>query len=120
MPISWEKGSKGTVKNVVSEPKELRTFKGREYVLEETIFADVAIIKAWKGDKIGNLVFRGNARNFNQDMAMGAKLVIAEVEEIVEVGELHPDNVHVPSAFVDRVYKPEVPYKKVIEKPRWN
>lgn len=120
MPISFKKGSGGKEKEIISEPKELRTYNGRDYVLEESITGDVALIKAWKADKLGNLVFRKNARNFNSDMGTAAKLVVAEVEEIVEVGEIDPDHVHLPSVFVHRVYKPEVVPEKHIERPRWN
>ncbi|WP_423801936.1 CoA transferase subunit A [Neobacillus sp. SAB-20_R2A] len=87
--------------------KETRTFKGREYVLEQTIFADVAIIKAYKADKAGNLIYRKSARNFNPIMAMAADLTIVEVGEIVEIGELDPESIVTPFAFVDIVVQRE-------------
>ncbi|KRX06369.1 hypothetical protein PPERSA_04982 [Pseudocohnilembus persalinus] len=118
MPITFKPGSNGKVKGQLSKPKELRQFNGRDYILEESIFGDVALIKAWKADTLGNLVYRGNARNFNADMVTAAKLVIVEVEEIVEVGELDPNEIHTPAVYVDRIYKPE-PYEKVIERPRY-
>ena len=73
--------------------------------MEESIYGDVALVKAWKADKNGNLYYRYAARNFNQDMATAASLVIAEVEELVEVGEIPPDQVHTPSIYVDRIIK---------------
>lgn len=88
---------------IVSEPKETRNFNGRWFVLEETIRSDYAIVKAYKADRSGNLVFRGTARNFNPPVATAGKIVIAEVENLVENGELHPDEVHIPGVYVDRV-----------------
>ena len=81
---------------IESEPRETREYNGKNYVLEEGIFADYSIIKAWKGDKNGNLVFRATARNFNPDCARAGKICIAEVEELVEPGELEPDSIHLP------------------------
>jgi 3-oxoacid CoA-transferase subunit A len=100
---------------VVAEGKETRDFDGRPYVLEHALKADFAFVKAWKGDKWGNLVYRKTARNFNPMMATAAKVTIAEVEELVEVGELDPDLVHTPSVFVKRIFKGEL-YEKRIEK----
>ena len=88
---------------VVSKKKESRVFKGKSYILEETIFGDVAFVKAWRADKRGNLQYRFSARNFNEDMATAAKIVIAEVEEIVENGEIDPNDVHTPGIFVDYI-----------------
>lgn len=88
---------------IISEPKETRNFNGRWYVLEETIRSEYSIVKAYKGDKSGNLVFRGTARNFNPPAAQAGKCVIAEVENLVENGELNPDEVHLPGVYVDRV-----------------
>eukprot|EP00796_Vickermania_ingenoplastis_P008429 gene8430-5908_t len=88
---------------IISEPKETRNFNGRWYVLEETIRTDYSIVKAWKADKSGNLVFRGTARNFNPPAAQAGNCVIAEVEEVVENGDLKPDEVHLPGVYVDRV-----------------
>ena len=87
----------------VAEGKEVKTFDGEDYILERGIFADLAIVKAWKADETGNLVFRKTARNFNPNMATAGKVTIAEVEEIVEAGALDPDNIHTPGVFVDRV-----------------
>ena len=87
----------------LAEDRETRSFKGKEYVLEESIRADVSIVKAWKGDERGNLVFRKTARNFNPMMATAGEICIAEVEEIVPVGSLDPDKIHTPGIFVDRI-----------------
>jgi len=100
---------------VVAEGKETREFDGRPYVLEHALKADFAFVKAWKGDKWGNLVYRKTARNFNPMMATAAKVAIAEVEELVEVGELDPDMVHTPSVFVKRIFQGEL-FEKRIEK----
>src|SRR5882724_9778481 len=103
------------VGTVVAEGKETRNFDGREYVLERAIKADFAFVKAWKGDKWGNLVYRKTARNFNPMMATAAKITIAEVEHLVEPGELDPDMVHTPSVYVKRIFKGEI-FEKRIEK----
>ena len=100
---------------VVAEGKETREFDGRQFVLEHALKADFAFVKAWKGDKWGNLVYRKTARNFNPMMATAAKVTIAEVEELVEVGELDPDMVHTPSIFVKRIFKGEL-FERRIEK----
>jgi 3-oxoacid CoA-transferase subunit A len=100
---------------VVAEGKETREFDGRTYVLEHALKADFAFVKAWKGDEWGNLVYRKTARNFNPMMATAAKVTIAEVEELVEVGELDPDMVHTPSVFVKRIFQGEL-FEKRIEK----
>ena len=99
----------------VAEGKETREFNGRSYVLERALKADFAFIKAWKGDKWGNLVFRKTARNFNPMMATAAKVTIAEVEHLVNVGEVPPDEVHVPSVYVKRILQ-GTNYEKRIEK----
>jgi 3-oxoacid CoA-transferase subunit A len=104
----------GTVKRY-SEKKELRTFEGRSYVLEPAIRGDFAIVKAWKGDRFGNLVYRHTAMNFNPMMATAATVTIAEVEELVEVGELDPDHIHTPGIFVQRIFKGEA-FEKRIER----
>ena len=98
----------------VAEGKEHKEFDGETYILERSIFADLAIIKGWKADKAGNLVFRKTARNFNQPMATAAKICVAEVEEIVEVGQLDPDCVHLPGIYVKRLIC-GAPYDKRIE-----
>ncbi|MCB0356061.1 MAG: CoA transferase subunit A [Bdellovibrionales bacterium] len=90
---------------LVSEGKEIRQFNGRDYVLEESIIGDFAFVKAWKADPFGNLIYRKTARNFNPLAATAGKITIAEVEEIVELGEIDPDNVHTPGVFVQRVFK---------------
>jgi 3-oxoacid CoA-transferase subunit A len=100
---------------VVAEGKETREFDGRPYVLEHALKADFAFVKALKGDEWGNLVYRKTARNFNPMMATAAKVTIAEVEELVEVGELDPDMVHTPSVFVKRIFQGEL-FEKRIEK----
>jgi 3-oxoacid CoA-transferase subunit A len=88
---------------VVSEGKEMREFDGKQYVMERALKADFALIKAWKADRWGNLVFRKTSRNFNPVMATAARVTIAEVEEIVEPGQLAPDGVHLPSVYVKRI-----------------
>src|SRR5882762_2968819 len=103
------------VGTVVAEGKETRDFDGRPYVMERAIKADFALIKAWKGDKWGNLVYRKTARNFNPMMATAAKVTIAEVEHLVEPGELDPDMIHTPSVYVKRIFKGET-FEKRIEK----
>ena len=102
-PIKFKKGTKEV--EIMSKERETRVFNNRKYVLEESVFGDLALIKAYKADKKGNLVFRETARNFNENMVTAAKLVAVEVEELVEVGELNPNEVHVPAVFVDRVFK---------------
>ena len=99
---------------VVAEGKETRQIGDRMYVLEKALHADVALIKAWKGDRLGNLVYRKTARNFNPVMATAAKLTIAEVEELVEPGELDPDHIVTPGIYVKRVVVGEA-YRKPIE-----
>ena len=103
------------VGTVVAENKETREFGGRLYVMEHALKADFAFVKAWKGDKWGNLVYRKTARNFNPMMATAAKITIAEVEHLVEPGELDPDGVHTPSVYVNRIFQGEV-YEKRIER----
>jgi 3-oxoacid CoA-transferase subunit A len=98
----------------VAEGKELKEFDGETYVLERGIRADVSIIKGWKADESGNLIFRKTARNFNQPAATCGKVCIAEVEEIVPVGSLDPDCIHLPSIFVNRLIL-GAPYEKKIE-----
>ena len=99
----------------IAEGKETRTIDGREYVLEEPLKADFAIVRAWKADRWGNLVFRKTARNFSPLMCMAAKTTIVEVENLVEVGQLDGDQIHVPSIFVQRIV-PGRNYQKWIEK----
>ncbi|RTQ90573.1 CoA transferase subunit A [Lysinibacillus telephonicus] len=99
----------------IAEGKETRTFDGKEYLLEKAIIGDFALVKAWKADKLGNLVYRKTARNFNPIAATAGKITIAEVEEIVEVGELDPDEIHTPSVYVQRVILVQN-YEKRIER----
>lgn len=103
------------VGTMLAEGKEVRQFDGRDYLLERGIRADFAIVNAWKGDRLGNLVYRKTARNFNPLCATAGKITIAEVENLVEVGELEPDLIHTPGIYVDRVVKGEF-YEKWIEK----
>ncbi|MFO0663343.1 MAG: CoA transferase subunit A [Polyangiaceae bacterium] len=98
-----------------SEKKEVRSFGGRNYVLEPAITGDFAIVKAWKGDKNGNLVYRHTAANFNPMMATAGKVTIAEVEELVEVGELEPNQIHTPGIYVQRIFR-GASYQKRIER----
>jgi 3-oxoacid CoA-transferase subunit A len=91
------------VGTLVAKDKEVREFDGRPYVMERALKADFALVKAWKADRWGNLVFRKTARNFNPMMATAAKVTIAEVEQIVEPGDIPPDSVHVPSVYVKRI-----------------
>ncbi len=97
----------------VAEGKETRDFDGRTYVLEHSIVADVSLVKAQKADKAGNLVFNKTARNFNPDCAMAGKITIAEVEEIVEIGALDPDEIHLPGIFVQRIVLNDSPEKRI-------
>jgi len=103
------------VGTMLAEGKEVRTFDGREYVMERGLTADFAIVNAWKGDRLGNLVYRKTARNFNPLCATAGKICIAEVEHLVEVGELEPDLIHTPGIYVDRIVQGEH-YEKWIEK----
>lgn len=92
---------------IVSDKKESRNFDGKDYIMERSIVGDFALIKAWKADEKGNLIFRKTARNFNPDCAVAGKICIAEVEEIVPLGELNPNEVHLPSVYVQRIVKGE-------------
>ena len=98
----------------VAEGKEIREFDGKKYLLENWLKADFSIIKAWKGDKAGNLIFKGTARNFNPMMASAGKICIAEVEELLEIGELDPNEIHVPGIYVQRIFEGKN-YEKRIE-----
>ncbi len=99
----------------VAAGKEVRAFNGKEYLMELALEADFAIVKAWKGDRYGNLVFRKTTRNFSSSMARAGRITIAEVEELVEPGELDPDAIHVPGIYVHRIFRGG-PYEKRIEK----
>ena len=98
----------------VGEGKEVREYNGKPHILETALTSDFAIVKAWKGDKTGNLIYKGTARNFNPPMAMAGKITIAEVEELVEPGELDPNQIHTPGIFVQRIFQGEK-YEKRIE-----
>ncbi len=100
---------------LIAEGKDVREFDGRKYILERGIVADFALVKAWKGDTMGNLVFRKTARNFNPMIATSGKITIAEVEHLVPAGEIDPDQVHTPGIFVKRIFQGKN-YEKRIEK----
>jgi 3-oxoacid CoA-transferase subunit A len=111
IPAFYTRTGVGTL---VAEGKELRAFEGESYVMEKSLLADLALVHAWKGDHEGNLVFRKTARNFNPVMATAGKVTVAEVEELVEPGEIDPDHIHTPGIFVQRlVHYPS--YEKRIE-----
>lgn len=110
IPAFFTKTGVGTQ---VAEGKEIREFDGREYVMERSLTADIALVKAWKADKTGNLVFRKTARNFNPDVATAGKLTIVEVEELVETGELDPDHIHLPGIYVHRIVVNAEPEKRI-------
>ena len=111
MPAIFTPAGVGTE---VAEGKEVRNFNGKDYLLEMAFDADFAIVKAWKGDTQGNLIYKATARNFNPVMAMGGKITIAEVEELVPAGELNPDEIHTPGIYVHRIFE-GVDYEKRIE-----
>ncbi len=98
---------------IVAEGKETREFDGHQYVMETALKADVSLVKAWKADTAGNLVFRKTARNFNPAVAMAGAICIAEVEEIVELGSIDPDHVHLPGIYVDRLVHNPSPEKRI-------
>ena len=112
IPVFFTPAGVGTE---VAKGKEVREFKGKQYLLEYAVEADFALIKAWKGDEAGNIIFKGTARNFNQAMCGAAKINVVEVEELVPVGELNPNEIHVPGVFVQRIFQGEK-YEKRIEK----
>jgi 3-oxoacid CoA-transferase subunit A len=97
----------------VAEGKEVRIYNGKPHILEEALTADFAIVKAWKGDTEGNLVYKATARNFNPMMATAGKITIAEVEELVQAGELDPNDIHTPGIFVQRIFKGEKFEKRI-------
>ncbi len=104
IPAFYTKTGVGTI---IADGKETKEFDGQLYVMEKALKADLAIVKAWKGDKEGNLIFRKTARNFNPIMAMAGKVTVAEVEELVEIGQLEPDQIHTSGIFVQRIFKGE-------------
>jgi 3-oxoacid CoA-transferase subunit A len=97
----------------VAEGKEVREYNGKPHILETALTADFAIVKAWKGDHYGNLIYKGTARNFNPMMAMAGKITVAEVEELVEPGELDPNFIHTPGIFVNRIFQGEKFEKRI-------
>ncbi len=101
------------VGTVIAEGKEVREFNGKDYILEESLTADVALVKAYKADKAGNLVFRKTAQNFNPVCAMAGKITIAEVEQIVEIGDLDPDEIHLAGIYVNRIVLNASPEKRI-------
>ena len=101
------------VGTLIAEGKEVREFEGKSYILEHALTADVALIKAYKADKAGNLIFRKTARNFNPECAMAGKFTIAEVEQIVEIDELDPDEIHLPGIYINRVVLNSTPEKRI-------
>ena len=110
IPAFYTKTGYGTL---VAEGKETREFDGEWYVMERSLRADVALVKAWKADKSGNLLFNKTARNFNPLAAMAAKVCVVEVEEIVEIGEIDPDQVHLPGIYVQRLILNATPEKRI-------
>ncbi|MFC3559151.1 CoA transferase subunit A [Pedobacter jamesrossensis] len=111
MPAIFTPAGVGTE---VAEGKEIRNFDGKDYLMEYAFNADFALVKAWKGDTAGNLVFRSTSRNFNPVMAMAGKITVAEVEELVEIGQLDPDHIHTPGIYVHRIFQGK-DYEKRIE-----
>jgi 3-oxoacid CoA-transferase subunit A len=111
IPAFFTKTGVGTL---IAEGKEERVFNGERYIMETGLVADISLVKAWKADAAGNLIYRKTARNFNPAMATAGKITIAEVEEIVEPGQLDPDNIHTPGIYVQRVIC-GAPYNKIIE-----
>src|SRR5471032_2115251 len=110
IPAFFTKTGVGTI---VAEGKEIREFDGEKYVMERSLVSDVSLVKAWKADKTGNLIFRKTARNFNPNVAMAGKITVAEVEQLVEIGEIDPDDVHLPSIFVHRIVVNATPEKRI-------
>ncbi|WP_395399002.1 CoA transferase subunit A [Pseudoduganella sp. UC29_106] len=110
IPAFFTKTGVGTI---VADGKEIREFDGEQYVMERALVADVSLVKAWKADKAGNLVFRKTARNFNPNVATAGKVCVVEVEQIVETGEIDPDSVHLPGIFVHRLVLNATPEKRI-------
>lgn len=110
IPAFFTKTGVGTI---VADGKEVREFDGEQYVMERSLVADVSLVKAWKADRAGNLVYRKTARNFNPNVAMAGKITVVEVEELVEVGQIDPEDVHTPSIFVHRIVLNAHPEKRI-------
>ncbi|PJG44351.1 succinyl-CoA:3-ketoacid-CoA transferase [Acinetobacter tandoii] len=101
------------VGTLIAEGKEQREFDGKPYILENALTADIALVKAYKADKAGNLIFRKTARNFNPECAMAGKFTVVEVEQVVEIGELDPDDIHLPGIYVNRIILNATPEKRI-------
>ena len=110
IPAFFTKTGYGTL---VADGKETREFDGEQYVMEKSLVADISLVKAWKADKSGNLIYRRTARNFNPNVASAGKITVAEVEELVETGDLDPDNIHTPGIFVHRIVVNATPEKRI-------
>lgn len=110
IPAFFTKTGVGTI---VAEGKEIREFDGHQYVMERSLVADVSLVKAYKADKAGNLIYRKTARNFNPNVAMAGKITVAEVEVLVEIGELDPDEIHTPGIYVQRIVVNAHPEKRI-------
>ncbi len=110
IPAFFTKTGYGTL---VAEGKEIREFNGENYVMEKSLVADISLVKAWKADKSGNLIYRRTARNFNPNVATAGKITVAEVEVLVETGELDPDDIHTPGIFVHRIVVNATPEKRI-------
>ena len=110
IPAFFTRTGYGTI---VAEGKETREFDGHQYVMERALKADVSLVKAWKSDAAGNLVFRKTARNFNPAVAMAGKVCVVEVEELVDIGSIDPDHVHLPGIYVDRIVHNPTPEKRI-------
>lgn len=110
IPAFYTKTGFGTV---VADGKPVMEFDGQKYIMERSLTADISLVKAWKADKSGNLIYRKTARNFNPNVATAGKVTIAEVEEIVEMGALDPDNIHTPGIFVQRIVVNATPEKRI-------
>ncbi|MEY3207457.1 MAG: hypothetical protein RIS77_830, partial [Pseudomonadota bacterium] len=110
IPAFFTKTGVGTI---VAEGKDVREFDGQKYIMERSLVSDISLVKAWKADRAGNLVYRLTAQNFNPVVAMAGKITVAEVEEIVENGELIPDQIHTPSIYVHRIVLNPNPEKRI-------
>jgi len=110
IPAFFTKTGVGTL---VADGKEEKVFDGERYIMERSIVSDISIVKAWKADRSGNLIYRYTARNFNPVVAMAGKITVAEVEEIVENGELDPDQIHTPGIYVHRLVINRLPEKRI-------
>ena len=110
IPAFYTQSCVGTL---IADGKEVREYHGKDYILEESLTADVALVKAYKADKAGNLIFRKTAQNFNPVCAMAGKISIVEVEEIVEIGELDPDSIHLPGIYINRIVLNTAPEKRI-------